>query len=129
MNKDQLGYFSALYQTHSVSAAALQVPMSVQGLNKSIHALESELGVTLFEAGENGSRIPTSYADAFARHVEEVGESYDHLIEIFAAIKAAEKKDHTSWLLFGGYGLCCFSLYRSFHEASSRHRSGKWRAR
>jgi DNA-binding transcriptional LysR family regulator len=64
LNSEQLLYFELAYSERSFSAAARKVPVSHQGLTKSIRALERELGVTLFEPDdETGMPVPTAYAD------------------------------------------------------------------
>ena len=66
MNLAQLEYFEAVYARHSYAAAAKDIPMSHQGLLKSMVALQGELGVPLFSTTEGSSTVtPTSYADAF----------------------------------------------------------------
>ena len=53
MYREQLEYFALAYRLGSFSAAAKRVPMSPQGIAKSVRSLEGELGVTLFEAAAN----------------------------------------------------------------------------
>lgn len=63
MNSEQLYYFELTYQEGSYSAAARQVPVSHQGLTKSLRSLERELGVTLFTTDpDTGMPVPTPYA-------------------------------------------------------------------
>ena len=65
VNLAQLVYFEAVYEKRSYAAAARCIPMSHQGLIKSLSALSSELGVPLFCAAEGSSVVtPTAYADA-----------------------------------------------------------------
>ncbi len=63
MNSEQLHYFELAYKERNFSAAARLVPCSPQGMAKSIHALEKELGVPLFGSDEvTGLPVPTEYA-------------------------------------------------------------------
>lgn len=63
MNTEQLYYFELAYSEGSFSAAARKVPVSHQGLTKSIRSLERELGVALFTPDpETGLPAPTPYA-------------------------------------------------------------------
>lgn len=65
MNLAQLEYFEAVYEKRSYAAAARSIPMSHQGLIKSLTALRTELGVPLFCASEGSSVVePTPYAEA-----------------------------------------------------------------
>ncbi len=65
VNLAQLEYFEAVYEKRSYAAAARSIPMSHQGLIKSLTALRAELGVPLFCASEGSTVVaPTAYADA-----------------------------------------------------------------
>lgn len=87
MNSEQLRYFELAYQEGSFSAAARKIPVSHQGLTKSIRALERELGVTLFELDEDtGKPTPTPYATelyefvaVFDSNLRLLGEAFDRL--------------------------------------------------
>ena len=70
MNRDQISYFEMLYKEQNIIRAAARVPMSTQGLGKSIRALEREFEVPLFEIKPNGGRTPTPYAHALAIYVK-----------------------------------------------------------
>lgn len=68
MHSRPLKYFLSVYENHGISAAAEQLRISQPALTKSIHKLESELGVPLFERRPGGV-VPTRYADMLARRV------------------------------------------------------------
>ena len=68
---NQLDYFMRAYEAGSFLAAARTVPMSSQGFAKSIHALESELGVELFSVEKGGGLAPTPYAEEFRTFAQE----------------------------------------------------------
>ena len=88
MNWDQLHYFAAVYRERNIVAAAAQVPMSTQGLSKSIHRLEAELGVPLFVIEANGGRTPTEYADVLARFAWRIFDEYEQLTSDFERIQS-----------------------------------------
>ena len=88
MNMDQLEYFMLVYRTRSVSEAAAMIPMSTQGLNKSIRSLEKELGVNLFAIDANGSRIPAQYAEALAIFAARIEKERQKLFEEYSRIDA-----------------------------------------
>lgn len=118
MNKDQLGYFLLVYQTRNVAEAAASIPMSPQGLNKSIRSLEQELGVQLFTADSNGNRVPTRYADAFAGYVERVDAEFNNVVKEFETIRAKENATVrlTSALGFSGFaGQACADAFCAQH--------------
>ncbi len=89
VNSEQLYYFELAYMEKSFSAAARRVPVSHQGLTKSIRALERELGVTLFTSDETtGMPIPTPYAhelfeftSVFNSNVRLLQEAFERLRE------------------------------------------------
>lgn len=60
MDNRQLSYFRAVYEKRSFTKAAESVYISPQGINKAIHQLENELGVSLFEQAPTGLS-PTVY--------------------------------------------------------------------
>ena len=90
MNLAQLEYFEALYEKRSYAGAAKSIPMSHQGLIKSMSALQGELGVPLFRTVEGSSAImPTAYADAFHAFASEVRASRATLGAEFERISRA----------------------------------------
>lgn len=90
MHHEQIEYFTLVYQTRNFSAAAKLVPMSPQGLSKSIHSLENELGVPLF-VDVNGALTPTVYAEEFLAYAHEANISRNKLEESFKRIRAREQ--------------------------------------
>ena len=90
MNLQQLDYFEAVYAKRSYAAAAKEIPMSHQGLLKSMSALQAELGVPLFRASEGSTVVaPTEYADAFHDFTVAVRACRDKLEEDFGRITRA----------------------------------------
>ena len=89
MNTDQLRFFALTYQERNYSAAARKIPVSHQGLVKSIRALEKELDVPLFVASkETGMPVPTVFAEelyefvsVFDANLYQLRQSFDHLKE------------------------------------------------
>lgn len=93
MYTEQLRYFALAYQMRSFSAAAKQIPMSPQGVAKSVHSLETELKVILFETDKNGELVPTSYADELLRFVNRFDAGFSILQESFNRIRAYEQRE------------------------------------
>ncbi|MGV8082057.1 MAG: LysR family transcriptional regulator [Coriobacteriia bacterium] len=116
MHKEQLEYFALAYQTRSFSAAAARVPMSPQGLAKSIRSLEVELGVTLFNCDANGVRVPTEYADELMQFVSSFELSYEALKESFRKIQARERHEIRLGASLGTIGLMGPDFFDTFHE-------------
>ena len=92
MNSEQLRYFELAYRERNFSAAARLVPCSPQGLAKSIHALEKELGVPLFSTnGETGLPEPTDYAHELFEFAAVFDSNLRLLRESFDRIAGSER--------------------------------------
>jgi len=86
----QLRYFLAVYDYLNLSVAADRVHVTQPALSKSIQALESSLGVPLFERRPHGLH-PTRYADILVRHARRMDMEYQHaLAEISNASGGSE---------------------------------------
>lgn len=73
MNIKQVGYFIAVFETKSFTAAAHQCNVTVQAISKSISELEQLFNVQFFERGNSGVK-PTRAGRSFyakARHAVE----------------------------------------------------------
>ncbi|MDR1089382.1 MAG: LysR family transcriptional regulator [Coriobacteriales bacterium] len=90
MHTEQMRYFELLYQTRSVAAAARLIPMSPQGLVKSMRSLEADLGVALF-TDHQGVLTPTPYSEAFHQYTQRWEADYQILEEELKRIKAQER--------------------------------------
>lgn len=119
MYTEQLEYFKLAYGTRSFSAAAKQVPMSSQGLTKSIRALESELGVELFAADKAGALRPTAYADALIEFTRTYDSGFKALSEAFEHIRAAEKHTVRLGASLGIIGLLGHNFLDGFRRKHS----------
>ena len=94
MNSEQLYYFELTYLEKSYSAAARRVPVSHQGLTKSIRSLERELGVTLFVGdAETGKPIPTAYAHELYDFVQAYNNNVRLLQQSFQRLKGSERHE------------------------------------
>lgn len=116
MYTEQLSYFMLAYRLKSFSAAAKQVPMSSQGLTKSIRALEHELGVTLFALDASGGLKPTPYADELAVFASEFSERRARLDEVFEHIRANERHEIRLGTSLGIIGLLGPTFLELFHR-------------
>jgi LysR family transcriptional regulator of gallate degradation len=72
VNFRQLEFFLAVARSGSLTAAALELKVAQPTLTKSIHGLEHELGVKLFERLPRGVAL-TVFGAALRRHAERVG--------------------------------------------------------
>ena len=92
MNSEQLHYFELAYRERNFSAAARLVPCSPQGMAKSIHALEKELCVPLFDTDEDtGLPVPTEYAHELFEFAAVYDSNLRLLKESFARIRGSER--------------------------------------
>lgn len=114
-------YFTFVYQARNYSAAARMIPMSPQGLAKSIHSLESELGVSLF-IDVNGALTPTPYADTFLKYVNTWEQNHLMLKEEFDKIRAKEHHEirlGTSLGIIGFIGTDFITTFEKKHPEIS----------
>ena len=80
MQISSLNYFLKLAEAGSFYAAAKQLIISQQGLNKAVTALESELGVKLIERSRSGILL-THQGEIFRSHAQIIWDEYRHLVD------------------------------------------------
>ncbi len=114
MNWNQMDYFMLVYRAGNFAAAARQVPMSSQGMAKAVRALEGELGVSLFVAGEGGLLRPTEYAREFAAFCEECAAVRGRLDERFARLRGEERRTIHLAAAIGAFGLLGMEFVSEF---------------
>ena len=92
MNSDQLTYFRLTSEEGSYSAAARKIPVSHQGLTKSLRSLERELGVILFTSDSDaGTPVPTPYAHELYEFAAVFESNVRLLKESFKRLSADER--------------------------------------
>lgn len=91
MNMNQLAFFKAMYERRNYTAVARSIPMSRQGLVKSLASLEQELEVPLFEASSTGNPVATKYADALYSFSTQMLELNETMLRQLARIKQEER--------------------------------------
>jgi DNA-binding transcriptional LysR family regulator len=101
---NQLEYFTILYRLRSYSLAAKAIPMSLQGLLKSVHTLERDLSVTLFEPTANEKYVPTAFADVLYDLVLEWTHDARGLEEAFAQLKSERRRTIKLGVAIGAMG-------------------------
>ncbi|BAK45666.1 LysR family transcriptional regulator [Eggerthella sp. YY7918] len=117
MNNNQIRYFSILYECRQLSLAARAIPMSHQGLSKSIAKLEAELGVELFI--EQGSLLsPTRYADALYDFCSEYLRQYNKLLVEFKRIDTQIKNEINLGASTGVFGFLGENFFKAFVNAN-----------
>ena len=79
MNSKQLAYFTAIYETGTLTKASGQVRVAVSALSHHLANLEAELGTELFVRKPRGL-VPTAAGNRL----------YDHAKSILRSISAAE---------------------------------------
>ncbi len=119
MNTEQLYYFELAYTEGSFSAAARKVPVSHQGLTKSIRSLERELGVTLFAPDpDTGLPAPTSYAQELYEFVTVFNSNLRLLNEAFERLRGEESytvRLGCSLGVLGAYGPALLDEFGAAH--------------
>ena len=79
MNKSDFDYFMALYNTESISEAAMVCHTDKSTISKSIIKLEKDLNTKFFDR-ENGRCIPLRSCVHFAKFIDELDLSYKTLL-------------------------------------------------
>ncbi len=74
----QIQYFMQLYHDKNMTRASKMLFISQQGLSKSIHSLETEIGFTLFNRTPGGVE-PTARAISLYEHFAKVNEAFREL--------------------------------------------------
>ncbi len=115
---NQLKYFSIVYQSKSYVVGAKAIPMSPQGLTKSIHALEKALDVPLFESAGGAPLKPTIFADHLYRLVQEWHEDARSLDSIFQRLKSSSEKVLTIGASTGTLGIVGIDIARRFSRSN-----------
>ena len=90
--------------------------MSAQGLTKAIHALETELGVTLFTGTEGGSQKPTPHAGEFTVFCEECTAPFDRLNVRPAKLDGVARSTIGLAAAIGSFGLLGMELIPQFRR-------------
>lgn len=114
MNWNQMDYFMRVYRMGNFAAAAREVPMSSQGMTKAVRALEAELGVPLFAAGEGTTLRPTGYAEEFAAFCEECMAAHARLDEGFARVRGQTRRTVHLAAAIGAFGLLGMEFVPTF---------------
>ncbi len=91
MNLRQLEYFLAVAKTLSITGAAADLGVAQPTLTKSIHALEEELGVMLFDRLPRGVQL-TEFGHSLLRHAETVN------------VQVQDAVNEIAWLRGGAVG-------------------------
>lgn len=90
MQSRALRYVLAVYDSGNLSVAAERVNITQPAFSKAIQALETDMGVKLFDRRPNGV-VPTRYGDILVRHARRMeSESRHALAESDAAGGGAE---------------------------------------
>lgn len=80
MNIRQIGYYVAVFETRSFTAAARKCSVTVQAISKSINELEHSFGTKFFERGNTGVR-PTSEGRSFYLKARNAANAYAEVVD------------------------------------------------
>lgn len=80
MNIKQIGYYVAVFETRSFTAAARRCAVTVQAISKSINELEQAFGTKFFERGNTGVR-PTSEGRSFYLKARNAADAYEEVVD------------------------------------------------
>jgi len=105
MDYRSLRYFVVLYETRSFSKAADTIPMTVQGLRKSIRLLEDELNITLYFRG-NEQLSFTKAGELFFQFCVNELEQYREMLDTMDELSQGRRAE-----LNLAFSTGCFSLF------------------
>lgn len=114
VNDNQLRYFRALYSIGNAHAAADSIPLSRQGLIKSLETLEAELGVPLFDDKAAPVCRPTEYGEAFWQYADRCKTAFEDLMHEFRRIEASRSGLIKIGASIGVMGLIGIDLFKKF---------------
>ncbi len=117
MNDHQLQYFRAMYETRNAHEAARSIPLSRQGLLKSLESLEHELGVPLFCDKAAPSCVPTRYGDAFFAYTAQQEQERHGLLQEFRRIDIGERGVISLGAAIGTMGFLGLGVLKEFELA------------
>lgn len=117
---NNLAYFVALYETLDYAAAARKLPMSYQGLRKSIAKLEQGLEVELFTHNPSGRLQPTEYADILYEQAQHWLADTVHLDRQFKRIAELSRKAIYIGFANGALPFMGYELVSAFEERYPR---------
>lgn len=117
MNDNQLRYFRVLYETGNAHRAAQSIPLSRQGLLKSLDSLEAELGVRLFVDKAAAACAPTTYGHAFYAYAARQRSEFRELMSEFKRIELSEHGVISLGASIGTVGLLGLGVFREFEHA------------
>ena len=104
VNLENLRYFQLLYYHRSFSAAAEAVPMTKQGLRKSIHSLESQLKTKLYLGTQEGIKI-TESGERLYQFFNEVDPAYRCLVSDLVRIDSDNSLAVSLGFSFGNFSI------------------------
>ncbi len=129
VNTEQLHNFELAYRERNFSAAARLVPCTPQGLSKSIHALEKELDVTLFENDpETGLPVPTEYAHELFEYACVNDSNLRLLGKSFDRIRSSVHYEVALSCSLGIVGVLGPEFFKSFHALQPGIKVTYWEA-
>lgn len=115
LNPTQLRYFEILYDKQALGEAARAIPLSHQGLKKSMIGLERELGVRLFTRSERNRLVPTPAADILFSYTQRIKGERIQLDAELARLKSARSLISLASAQ-GVLGYLGFDFLRNFRE-------------
>lgn len=89
MNLKQLQYFLEFSRSKNFTQAAERLYLTQQGLSKSIHALEDELGIPLFQQ-DKGVITLTKYGELLSKHCTILQQDLDRLYAELEQVRSVE---------------------------------------
>ncbi len=110
-------YFKILYQKLDYAAAARAIPISYQGLKRSMQSFEENLGIHLFDIGERDCLKPTPYADLLYGTAQKWIDDAHALERAFGSLRNSGKRMIALGVATGAqHSLSRLEKFESFHD-------------
>lgn len=103
-----------MYETRNAHEAARSIPLSRQGLLKSLDSLEHELGVPLFHDKSAPVCVPTRYGDAFSAYAAQQEKERHGLAQEFKRIDIGERGIISLGAAIGTMGCLGLDMLKEF---------------
>ena len=115
MDGKTLEYFIRAYEARNFSQAAKLIPISPQGLVKSIRSLEKELEVPLFD-NSTGAQVPTEYGERLYEYAIEHRRSMRDLQMSLASIRRSHSGIIRIGACIGIVGAAPLTIFEDFEN-------------
>lgn len=121
MDITNIQYYYALHNYASFQKAADSIPITVQGLRKSIRSIEEEIGVSLYLRGKD-TLVFTDAGEYFYEFCRNVQEQYQGMLSSMDAVRRGSRTKISMAFSMGAFGLFSPQFVQTLLEDLSNRR-------